>query len=201
MKETADYVYLASDATACYSSSKASQVVREFIWCKPDVFVICDRVVSKNASYPKTWLYHTAAEPSISGKEFSEVSQGGKSICRTLLPENAVIEKIGGPGKQFWSDGRNWPIPADRSSAIPPDDWPVLGQWRVEVKPGSEVLSDTFLHIIQVGGESLSSLPATTQYSDASKFGVRFSYLGKSFDLAFDKSPSAGYGCQITVTQ
>ena len=199
MQETSDYVYLASDATGSYSSSKVNQVVREFIWCKPDVFVIFDRVVSKNASYPKKWLYHLASEPVISGAEFSETSQGGKSICRTLFPKDAVIEKIGGPGKQFWSDGRNWPIPADRGGAIPPDDWPLVGQWRIEVSPGKAALADNFMHIIQVGSESLSSLPATETFDDGSKMGVSFNYSGKSFTLTFDKNPSAGYGCTIKV--
>ena len=138
------YVYIASDATKCYHEDKAELVVREFVWCAPDIFVIFDRVVSDKASYPKRWLYHTAAEPQIKGNEFVEVSQGGKSICRTLLPQKALVEKIGGEGRQFWSDGKNWPLPnpddedrnevhvANRKTG---NNHPLFGQWRIEVSP------------------------------------------------------------------
>ena len=195
--ETDDYVYLASDATGSYNSAKASLVMREFVWCVPDLFIVFDRVNSTDAAYPKTWLYHTAAEPVIDGLEFSETSQGGKSICRTLFPSDAVLEKIGGPGKQFWSDGRNWPLPAEKGTAVPDDDWPMVGQWRMEVRPGEARTEDVFMHMIQVGDESLAALPQTETFETDAEIGVTFIYDGKSWRLAFDKSGT--YGCNITV--
>lgn len=197
-RETEDYVYLASDATGAYNSAKASLVMREFVWCAPDIFIVFDRVNSTDATYPKTWLYHTAAEPFVSGKEFSETSQGGKSICRTLFPADAVYEKIGGSGRQFWSDGRNWPLPADKGANVPDEDWPYLGQWRMEVKPGEERTDDVFMHIIQVGDESLASLPATTTFDTESEIGVEFTYNGKHWRIAFDKT--ATHGCNISLS-
>lgn len=205
-EESADYVYIASDATKCYHQSKADQVVREFIWIKPDIFVIYDRVVSDKAEYPKRWLFHTAAEPIMSGKaEFSETSQGGKSICRTLLPKGAVIERIGGEGKQFWSDGQNWPIPVyqpkdpmyRRSRNIPLNTHPLVGQWRVEVSPKKAATNDQFLHIIQVGGENLESLPKTECKDGKESVVLKFNYAEKSYSLTFDKTKS--YGCTIEV--
>ena len=203
--ETDDYVYVASDATKCYHEDKADLVVREFIWFAPDLFIVFDRMVSDKAEYQKRWLYHTAARPMINGLEFSEQSQEGKSICRTLFPTDAKVEKIGGPGKQFWSDGRNWPLPeltpedygyANRG-AVPEGSWPLVGQWRVEVKPAIESKTDYFMHIIQVGDESLSSLPKTKTFEDETSMGVEFKYGGKKYKLVFDKT--ADYGCKITV--
>lgn len=201
LKETNDYVYLASDATDSYNQQKVSLVMREFIWCVPDLFVVFDRVKSTDASYPKSWLYHTASEPSVNGKEFSETSQGGKSICRVLLPTDARLTKIGGPGMQFWSDGRNWPIPSSKSDAVPDNDWPLVGQWRMEVAPGDERTDDFFLNMIQVGDESLSSLPRTELQETASEIDLTFDYNGKSFSIRFDKNASQDYGCLINVTQ
>ena len=205
-EETEDYVYLASDATECYHPDKAELVMREFIWFAPDLFLVFDRVFSDKAEYPKTWLYHTASEPKMSGPmEFSETSQGGKSICRTLFPADAVLEKIGGPGKQFWSDGRNWPLPKltpedwgyNRRHLIPDDQWPLLGQWRMEVKPGKEAQNDYFMHLIQVGDESLSKLPKTETFENETSMGVEFKYGGKKYHVAFDKT--SDFGCKITL--
>ena len=197
LKETDDYVYLASDATGAYNSAKASLVMREFIWCVPDVFIVFDRVNSKDASYPKTWLYHTASEPVIKGKEFNEASQGGKSICRTLYPADAVLEKIGGPGMQFWSDGRNWPLPADKGSNVPDEDWPYVGQWRVEVKPGAARTDDLFLHMIQVGDQTLNALPEVAMNETEDVLSISFAYSGKNFNVSFDKKSL--YGCTVEV--
>lgn len=207
-EEGTDYVYIASDATKCYHETKAEQVVREFVWCAPDIFVIFDRVVSDKSSYPKKWLYHTAAEPTIKGNEFAEVSQGGKSICRTLLPQKAVISKIGGEGKQFWSDGKNWPLPdpkkEDRSQVHvvnrkAGNDHPLFGQWRVEISPKKSAEKDYFLHILQVGDESLQSLPKTKCEDGKENVILSFDYAGSTYTLTFDKTKQ--YGCKIKIAK
>ena len=195
--EQSDYVYIASDATKCYHKDKAELVVREFVWCAPDLFIIFDRVVSDKAEYPKRWLYHTAAEPTVKRNEFVEVSQGGKSICRTLLPRKAVIEKIGGEGKQFWSDGQNWPIPSKRHSWVPNNNYPLVGQWRMEISPKKATTSDHFLHIIQVGDESLQALPKTSVTENKTSLILTFEYNSKSYSILFDKVSK--YGCKIVV--
>ena len=196
-KETADYVYLASDATKSYNSSKTSNVMREFVYIFPDLFVVLDRVNASKAEYQKTWLYHTVDEPQIEGLTFTETSQGGRTICRTLYPADAVIEKIGGPGKQFWSDGRNWPLPAQLPSNCPPADWPLLGQWRVEVKPGAARTDDMFLHMIQVGDINLKALPDVTLNETEDALEMSFTYSGKDYSLSFNKK--SAYGCTINI--
>lgn len=204
-KESVDYVYIASDATACYNEAKAEQVVREFIWIKPDIFVVYDRVVSDKADYTKRWLYHTVGEPIVNGNEFAETSQGGKSICRTLLPIEATVSTVGGDGKQFWSDGKNWAIPEykpdeplyKRSRKFPRNNSPYVGQWRVEVSPKKAATADNFLHIIQVGDSSLSTLPQTECKESKDEVSLKFNYAGKSYSLTFDKTQR--YGCKIEV--
>ena len=199
---TDDYVYLASDATKSYNSQKASLVVREFIYFYPDLFVVFDRVTATDKNYPKTWLIHTINEPVMKGnREFSETSDGGKMICRTLFPANATLTKIGGSGKDFWSDGRNWPLPKltpqdyGYNMNLPPANHPQLGHWRIEVSPKTASDKDLFMHVIQVGDKNLSHLPDTETFETATQIGIKFTYLGKHRTLTFDKTKS--YGCRI----
>ena len=207
-EESAEWVYIASDATEAYHKDKAELVVREFIWIKPDIFIIYDRVVSDKAEYPKKWLYHTVSKPIVNGKtEFAESSQGGKSICRTLLPKGSIMECIGGEGKQFWSDGKNWPIakltPSDynykRRHLFPDNNHPLVGQWRVEVSPKKAATHDHFLHIIQVGDEKLAELPKTKCEDKKECAHLSFEYEGCLYDILFDKTKS--YGCQIKINK
>lgn len=189
------YVYIASDATEAYHSNKATTVIRQFVFIQPDIFVVFDKVVSKSADYPKTWLLHTISEPNIiKNNEFFEESNGGKLFCRTVFPKDGELTKIGGREKQFWSDGRNWPLPI-----LTPDDWnyrksrskvpldtiPLLGQWRVEVAPKAPKLKDSFLHLIQVGDTEQKSMISSTSIEEKGKKGIEFSYQGKSYRILF----------------
>ena len=121
--------------------------------------------------------------------------------CRTLFPANATLTKIGGSGKDFWSDGRNWPLPKltpqdyGYNMNLPPANHPQLGHWRIEVSPQTASKEDLFMHIIQVGDTALSDLPRTETFENTAQIGVRFTYQGKRYILTFDKTMS--YGCQI----
>ncbi|WP_461533155.1 heparinase II/III domain-containing protein [Sinomicrobium sp.] len=204
-----NYVYTASDATVAYHQKKASEVIRQFVFIKPDVFVVFDRVGAKVADYPKTWLLHTASEPVIdqSGKEFSEGGDGGKLFCRTIFPADAQLTKIGGPGKQFWSDGQNWPLPV-----LTPEDWsypknskqkswenkPLLGQWRMEISPGKARLHDSFLHLIQVGDTALHKMVSSKSITAKNRKGVSFNYRGKDYEIMFTETGTVGGSIRIS---
>ncbi|NGM61056.1 heparinase [Sphingobacterium sp. SGG-5] len=204
------YVYIASDATKSYHKDKAQTVLRQFVFIQPDVFVVFDKVVSKSADYPKTWLLHTASEPTfINDNEFQEISQGGTLFCRTVFPTAAKATKIGGPDRQFWSDGRNWPLPL-----LTPKDWnyrpnspgrytnlttkPLLGQWRVEVAPEKPSLKDSFLHLIQVGDKDLKEMIASKAKDQGDKKGVAFDYAGKNYEILFNDDDTVGGHIRIT---
>ncbi len=202
------YVYIASDATKAYHEDKAKTVLRQFVFVQPDIFVVFDKVISKSPEYPKTWLLHTAAEPVfVKDNEFYETSQGGKLFCRTVFPVEAQATKIGGSGKQFWSDGQNWPLPT-----LAPKDWnyrpnrpqvhrdtiALFGQWRVEVTPKTPRLKDSFLHLIQVGDNKLKGMIASKAIEKDHKKGIAFDYQGKSYQILFTDDDTAGGSIRIS---
>ncbi|MCL2743521.1 MAG: heparinase II/III family protein [Planctomycetaceae bacterium] len=199
-EENKEYVYIASDATPSYHKDKTNQVVRQFVFLLPDCFVIFDRVNSAKAEYPKTWLLHTAREPVVTGKEFYADQMEGRLFCRTVFPEDAKLEKIGGPGKQFWSDGRNWALPV-----LVPGDWrytpgkkepmdtrELLGQWRMEVSPAQPATDDVFLHLIQVGDQSVKSMVKSTVIKTADTAGVKFTFADKEYEVTFNTKGDIG---------
>lgn len=205
-EENKDYVYIASDATKSYHPDKSKLVLRQFVFLLPDHFVIYDRVISTKPEYKKTWLLHTASEPEIKDNEFFEDYDDGRIFCRTILPEKADIKKIGGPGKQFWSDGRNWPLPV-----LIPGDWryrggskvlldtiPLLGQWRIEVSPLKAVMEDQFLHLVQVGDDSVKSMVNSDKIEEPGIAGVRFKFNSKVFEIKFATSGAPGGSISIS---
>ncbi len=204
--EKEEYVYIASDATESYHQDKAKLVLRQFVFLPPDHFVILDRVSSTKPEYKKRWLLHTAAEPMVNTSEFYTDHRGGRLFCKTLFPENAELKKIGGPGKQFWSDGRNWALPE-----LTPDDWnynsmrwldnnhDLFGQWRIEVTPGKSNTDDIFLHLLQVGDSSLQSMANSIPLKTDDMVGVRFVHEKKEYEVMFFVKDKAGG--KISITQ
>ena len=111
----------------------------------PGALIVLDKVVSTNANFKKTWLLHSQNEPMITDStinfESTEYGRNGRLQNSVLLPEysNLQIEKIGGVGKEYWVDGKNW-------GSVTQED---AGQWRIEVSPKDTALSNNFLNVIQ----------------------------------------------------
>jgi len=190
--ETNDrYTYIASDATSCYHQDKAQEVVRQFVFVYPDYFVVFDRVVSKQPDQKKTWLLHTQYEPRIQGDTFSADHREGRIFVRTLLPREPELDKVGGPGKEFLADGKNWPVwrPEER----PDPDEHLLGQWRTEISPAQENRRELFLHLIQVGDkEDLASMAHSELVEQGEAVGLAFQADGMSVRVVFNRTGSVG---------
>lgn len=189
--ETGDlFTYVAGDATACYSDQKCALALRQFVYVMPDIFVICDRVVSTQAEYRKAWLLHTQNEPEVDGMTFRADEGEGRLFCRALLPAAAGYEKIGGPGKEFWASGRNWEINAsvlarqeqERQRTGKGMLW---GNWRMETRPTEARTDDVFLHVIQVGDSSLQGMIATERITGPEHVGARFTTNGAQVEVRF----------------
>lgn len=176
---TPQYTYLKGDLTEAYGS-KVKEVQRGFVFWNlagtqvPAALIVFDRVVSTNPAFKKYWLLHTMEEPVINGPSslvsLSQRGWTGRMSHTVLLPEqsNAEVAKVGGPGKEFWVFGENFPIKpkAGRGSDFE------IGDWRIELSPKQASASDQFLNVMQVLGEGGKALPV--ERLDAEEFvGVR----------------------------
>ena len=195
--ETNDqYVYVAGDATPCYQHGapdglpqKTTLVTRQLVFLMPNHFVIFDRVNVTDPSYKKEWLLHTAHEPLIEGKTFRADHVKGRLFCRTLLPEDAALTPVGGPGKEFWAAGKNWVV---NTEGLKPEQIAMMGQWRVEVSPGAARTDDLFLHVIQVGGQTLDRMDSTELIQRDNLAGVRLKVGGKTWEVLFNTQGDLG---------
>ncbi len=192
-----DYVYAAVDATPVYRAEKCEAAIRQFIFVPPHHFAVFDRVTAVKPEYAKRWLLHHANEPAlVDARTWRSDQAEGRIFCRTLLPEDAVVEAVGGPGREFLADGRNYPIDAGPSQERLRNAFPLprpvyaevpelMGRWRVEVKPGAARREDLFLHLIEVGGGGLKEMvpAAVRRVGDAVE--LRFEAGAKTVTILF----------------
>ncbi len=189
------FTYVAADATAAYSAEKCTLALRQVVFVPPDHFVVCDRVASTDASYPKTWLLHTVGAPAIKGDSFHAEHEKGRLTCRTLAPVDARLEAIGGPGRQFWCGDRNWPLPEGFAMDGSED---TLGQWRVEVTPRGDRRDVVFLHLIDVGPSGVdASVNVAVPIQEPGWTGVSFRTADRAVRIRFATSGGAGGDIRI----
>src|SRR5262249_55891607 len=138
----------------------------------PAALVVFDRVVAAEPSFAKAWLLHSIEEPSINDStatiQLASHGWSGKLRHTALLPEpdNARLEKLGGPGREFWVDGGNYP-----NETTPPD--PEKATWRLELTPRRPAVADLFLNVIEVLDRDASGPPrAIEKVASADVVGV-----------------------------
>ncbi len=180
-----DFTYIASDATEAYRPEKCELALRQFVFIYPNHFVVFDRVRSTQADYRKRWLLHTAREPRIEGTTISADQGEGRIFCRTLLPEDAQLTAIGGPGKEFMAGGKNWPLLEKGKYGGAPEYSELMGWGRVEVTPGTPRGDDVFLHLIQVGDQTVVEMCEATLVREEASVGVQFAAGDRSVRVTF----------------
>lgn len=203
------YSYLKGDITKAYSS-KVKDVKRSFLFVNtgdaavPAVMVVCDHVTSSNPAFRKYFLLHSIEEPEISGNEYyirrSLNGDSGMLYCSCLLPAAASIEKVGGPGKEFWVFGTNYPN--NRK-----DEANERGAWRIEISPSSPNTEDIFLNVIQVGDNGGDRYCKVLKYENPSVVGavlsgraVLFSRSGNELRSDFEFVLPKGAKREIVLT-
>jgi len=192
---TDEYAYAAVDATPVYRPEKCEVAIRQFVFVPPHHFAVFDRVTAVKAEYAKRWLLHHANKPEIiGGRAWRSDQAEGRIFCRTLLPEDAVVETVGGAGREFLADGVNYPIDAGPSQERLRNAYPLprpvyaevpelMGRWRVEVKPGAARREDVFLHLLEVGGAAETAPAAARRVGDAVE--LRFESGARTVTILF----------------
>jgi heparin/heparan-sulfate lyase len=178
-----DYSYLKGDITLAYSK-KVKEVKRSFVFLNlnnervPAALIVFDKIVSSNPEFGKYWLLHSMEEPlvdrNITSVTLNERGWSGKLVNTTLLPEyvNAIINKVGGAGKEYWVFGKNYENEL-QGSANPINF--ETGRWRIELQPRQSTTEDYFLNIMQVTDKDNMQVYQAERIDGVNFTGVIFS--------------------------
>ena len=175
---------------------------RQFVFLKPDIFVVFDRVVSTKAEFRKTWHIHPMERPEVKGatfrwkayrptsRYFKEPYPLGWLVGRTLLPEKAEVEVIGGKGKECWVNGKNYHEVRERRKEQDESDWE--HSWRIDVKPAGAAEEDLFLHVLQTFPDTPSALAKVRLIEARGTVGAAISRGERSWTVSFPRDGKAG---------
>jgi len=180
--------------TPLYSPKKLKSFTRQFVHLRPDTFVVFDRVVATRAEFPKTWVMHTMDEPDLSeqGDRFTAEYGEGRLDVWTLLPKGAGLSLVGGSGKLYMVDGRNY-LPDKKGD-------PECGRWRVEVKPAKPAATHLFLHVLHATEHGFAHTPRLKLLkADGVFVVVEIALGGRTTTLTFHAQGKPGGRIKITA--
>jgi heparin/heparan-sulfate lyase len=152
---------------------------RELVFLGYRYLLVLDRVRAAEG-FEHRWLLQTINEPKVERDLAVADNAPGRLFCRTLLPEEATITKVGGPGHEFDYNGHNrlpkgWPDP----KRFPPEMQ--LGKWRLEVTPSDGSSECVYLHVLFPADTKTYSVPKTTVRRDARRLTVTVGGLSYGF--------------------
>lgn len=166
-EHTAAYTYAAADITAGYSSHKAREVTRQFLYLRGqrEFFVVFDRVEATQPEFRRHFFLHVPTEPETRDGWLTWASlpeaDGDKTVLsagrsrmfmRTLLPSNVDMVTRGGSGKEAW--GHPLEPTAQYNHASPGRSKPPICPWRIEVGDPGDQARTLFLHIFEITDEA-----------------------------------------------
>ncbi len=215
-----DYTYAVGNATKAYSPEKVGLFERSIVHLRNHsydhpVVLILDQVVSTDPAFKKTYLLHSIREPVISGDTVTiriddgvDPSNEATLYQQTLLPNDFVLTKVGGRvnGEDFYVADDGTGVPHNYSEDCDYDSSSIairqVGEWRVEVSPGTASMEDTFLHVLSVtDGQQSYSAVGTTSISSTHLHGAIVSDNdGQESTLVVFADPTAGLDEEAQLT-
>jgi hypothetical protein len=172
-REGDGWSYACGDASNCYRKAKLTRFLRHvtFVLDWPRAgsvpLVVLDELEVARAGLEPRFLLHTMEEPRIRGSEITATHRGGRLTASVLLPKSPRIETIGGPGREFEVDGKNYPLNREMIGPHTP------GAWRAEVRadesdPQGQTLERRFLTLLAPADvEAPPEPPATVEQTIA----------------------------------
>ncbi len=208
-EHNADYTYAAADITQGYSSGKAREVTRQFLYLRGqrEFFIVFDRVEATNPDFARHFFLHVPDEPQQQEKCLTwlsmpeadgdkEVLSHGRSrmFLHTLLPQKAQVVLRGGPGREAW--GHPLEPAAQYNHTTEGRAKPPVCPWRIEVGDPDSGSRTLFLHVFEVADEKVGQ-PTPVEFAApagvniAQRWQVRFNPTGTLGGSVNDKPLTA----------
>jgi hypothetical protein len=221
-EHTGDYTYAAADLTRGYSSQKAREVTRQFLYLRGprEFFVVFDRVEATDAAFPKHWFLHLPTRPDVSGREtirvpehVSEFSPTPLTATWLSLPEadgDARVDSTGRsrmflrtllPGgavltRRGGAGHDAWGHPSEPSAQYNHDrdgrQKPPICPWRLEVAAPAGEARALFLHVFEVAREDQRAMTPVRLASESPNVTVEIGEGMEARQVSFRSEGSPG---------
>jgi hypothetical protein len=211
-EDTSRYTSVSGNTEKVYDPEHVNSYVRDFVYLKPDIFLIRDRFSTTNVSTIRS-LIHSRRKPLYDGP--TTVVQGSSSAgiiestgdhfelrngnsqadVKVLWPANPKLRFVGGQGYESLADGYNpdpWTTCQDwlrNSSALAERIELIEDQWRTEIEVTPSQAQGNLFYAIFVSDTSVDEKPVFSTSREGLDIVVHISRDGETIEMVF---PAAG---------
>jgi hypothetical protein len=179
---------------------------RELVFLGYKYLIVLDRVKPEKGVEHR-WTVHTTFEPKVNGTLAVADNGPARLFCKTLLPKEPVIKKVGGPGKECHWNGKN-ALPKGWKSIIKTEDGKLaytyipkgkkepavrvlgsdsqMGAWRLDVAPADAGVECIYLHVLFPTDTKTETMPPCSVKEDGGKLVVKVGGLKHVFSNAME---------------
>jgi hypothetical protein len=150
--------YAPSCAEDGCTKRSVEQLVRTFVFVRPSLLVVDDRVVLERPEFDVVWAAHTTTPPAVAGSIASAVVGASRVDVRTLEPQDAE------------GSARREPTPSGEGSHRANHPWGPM--WRIEVASPRGSRERRFLHFITVDRAQAAPAPAHLVSGEGLRGGI-----------------------------
>jgi hypothetical protein len=135
---------------------------RELVYLGYKYLIVLDRV-KPSQDFNHRWTLHTTFEPRIEGSLLVADNGPARLFCRTLLPTDASLTKVGGPGHECDLNGENR-LPQEWEAVEPEKlgEHTQMGAWRTDVSPADASGECLYLHVLFPTDTGTGTMPTCT---------------------------------------
>ena len=156
---------------------EAVKAIREFVYVRPDVLVVFDRLESATPDAEKTFVLHFAEKPKFEeGNMFLLETKGSQYVSRTVYPKEPQYRVI---------DEGNLPREEKRED-------PSFYQWRVEVSQKGAKAS--YFLTVMAAQMQFDAPPMCVLIEKEDVIGVEIKQPGRRTEVQFKKVPADSFG-------
>ncbi len=213
------YDYACGDATRSYPPARVKKITRQFVYLKPDLFVVFDRVTPADPQLEIIWNLHAYKKPAWDGETHSEPAatedhpgghflhavgdsfqvsnDTGTMMVTTLLPQRdaRTVRTIGGKWHDFELNGVNYGPTGETYELLDKKKNGGLegvGGWRIEVAPTKVTGEAHFLHVLQVGDRAALTPADVTLVTTSTRTGAKILHDDESIEIVFNTKGDTG---------
>jgi hypothetical protein len=170
--------YAPSCAADGCTKRSVRQIVRTFVFVRPSLLVLDDRITLERPEYDVTWAAHVTTVPRVSGALVSAVVGQSRVDIRTLEPENAEGVAL------------REPTPSGEGSHRADHPWGPM--WRIEIRSPRGARERGFLQFITVDRADAAP-PAARRVSGEGMRGCVGTLEGRNVAVLFADPHKGGH--------
>jgi len=153
-----------------------SKWTRELVFLGYKYLLVLDRC-KPGADIKTRWTLHSINQPKIDDMTAIIDNGPGRLFCRTLLPKDAALSTVGGPGHECDYNGDNR-VPRGKKTPSPSMR---VGAWRLDVAPAKPGAETVYLHVLYPTDTGTNAMPGCSVEKKEGKLVVKVGGLTHPF--------------------